>query len=138
MVWTLQADPQRHTVPREVSVRRLEPADTDALLALGPDSAWIHASWGDPLSLAASGHGWAAVDRKGRVPAIACTYFRGTRYEDITGRGHVPSWNCSVLNRAGRLLAAWAAGFRLVREYVHYAVGSPVHQSRLAAPSRYP
>ncbi|MGX1908038.1 GNAT family N-acetyltransferase [Streptomyces phaeochromogenes] len=89
----------------------------------------MHASWGDPLGLTASGHGWAAVDRKGQMPAVACTYFRGTRYEDIAvftapdrrrhrlalacvtalaadivARGHVPSWNCSVLNRARRLL----------------------------------
>ncbi|MFD3376724.1 MULTISPECIES: GNAT family N-acetyltransferase [unclassified Streptomyces] len=157
MVWTLQADPQPCAVPRGVTVRRLEPADTDALLALGPDTAWIHASWGDPLGLAASGHGWAAMDRKGQVLAIACTYFRGTRYEDvavftdpghrrhrlalacvtalaadIAARGHIPSWNCSVQNRAGRLLA-WNAGFRLVREYVHYGVGSPVARDRLSA-----
>ncbi|MFF1359809.1 GNAT family N-acetyltransferase [Streptomyces sp. NPDC058297] len=157
MVWTLQAEPQPCPTPRGVTVRRLEPADTDALHALGPDSAWIHASWGGAAGLATSGHGWAAVDRGGQVLAIACTYFRGTRYEDvavfttpdhrrhrlalacvtalvpdITGRGHTPSWNCSVLNRASRLLA-WTAGFRLVREYVHYAVGSPAQRSRLAA-----
>ncbi|WP_346427565.1 GNAT family N-acetyltransferase [Streptomyces sp. AcE210] len=97
------------------------------------------------------------MDRGGQVLAIACTYFRGTRYEDvavfttpdhrrhrlalacvtalvpdITARGHTPSWNCSVLNRASRLLA-WTAGFRLVREYVHYAVGSPARRSHIAA-----
>lgn len=83
MVWTLQAEPQPCTVPRGVTVRRLEPADTDALLALGPDAAWIHASWGGPLGLAASGHAWAAVDRGGQPLAIARTYFRGTRYEDV-------------------------------------------------------
>ncbi|MGW6400323.1 hypothetical protein [Streptomyces sp. NPDC055134] len=51
---------------------------------------------------------------------------------DITARGHTLSWNCPVLNRASRLLA-WTAGFRLVREYVHYAVGSPARRSHLAA-----
>ncbi|WP_260609462.1 GNAT family N-acetyltransferase [Streptomyces sp. WAC 01325] len=51
---------------------------------------------------------------------------------DIAARGRVLSWNCSVLNRASRLLA-WTAGFRLVREYVHYAVGSPVSRERLSA-----
>ncbi|MET8330931.1 hypothetical protein [Streptomyces sp. NPDC005181] len=51
---------------------------------------------------------------------------------DITARGHTPSWNCSVLNHAGRLLA-WTAGFRLVREYVHYAAGDPAQRSRPAA-----
>ncbi|MEU4615592.1 GNAT family N-acetyltransferase [Streptomyces umbrinus] len=88
---------------------------------------------------------------------MACTYFRGTRYEDIavfttpdqrrhrlalacvtaltadiTARGHTPSWNCSTLNRASRLLA-WTAGFRLVREYVHHTVGNPAQRPWLAA-----
>ncbi|MFG3026051.1 GNAT family N-acetyltransferase [Streptomyces sp. NPDC048254] len=89
--------------------------------------------------------------------AVARTYFRGTRYEDlgvhtvperrrhhlalacvtslcadITARGHVPTWNCPVHDRAARLLAR-TAGFRLVREYVQYAVGSPVVHERLSA-----
>ncbi|MFI7337766.1 GNAT family N-acetyltransferase [Streptomyces sp. NPDC050085] len=150
MVWTQTAAPQPSTPPRGVHVRRLEPADSDALASLGPDSAWIAESWGGALGLAASGHGWAAVDRSGAVLAVACAYFRGTRHEDVAvltvpdqrrhrlalacvialtadirGRGHLPSWNCSTLNRASRLLA-WTAGFRLVREYVHYAAGAPV------------
>ncbi|MFE0173683.1 GNAT family N-acetyltransferase [Streptomyces sp. NPDC059002] len=149
MAWTQQAAPQKCTTPRGITVRRLEPADTDALHALSPDAAWISASWGGALGLASSGHGWAAVDRGGHVLTVACTYFRGRRYEDvavltapdprhrrlalacvtaltadITARGHTPSWNCSALDRAGRLLA-WTAGFRLVREYVHYATRSP-------------
>lgn len=157
MVWTLQAAPQPYPTPRGVTVRRLEPSDTDALLALGADAAWISRSWGGALGLAASGHGWAAVTRRGEIRAIACTYFRGTRYEDvavftatdhrrhhlasacvtaltadITARGRTPSWNCSVLNRASRLLA-WTAGFRLVREYVHHAAGSPARRGLLAA-----
>jgi hypothetical protein len=132
-----------------VTVRRLGPADADALAALGSDAAWIHAGWGGPAELAASGHGWAASDRAGQLLAVACTHFRGTQYEDVAAytrpghrrhrlglacvtalctdieaRGHVPSWNCSVHNRASRLLA-WTAGFRLVREYVHHAAGSP-------------
>lgn len=157
MVWTRQAEPQPATVPLGFVLRRLEAADTDAVQALGSDAAWISASWGGPLGLAASGHGWAVFSRKGRVLAVACTYLRGSRYEDvavftvpdhrrhrlalacvnalcedIVARGRVPSWNCSVLNRASRLLA-WYAGFRLVREYVHYAVGSPVSHDRLSA-----
>ncbi|MEU7576386.1 GNAT family N-acetyltransferase [Streptomyces sp. NPDC041068] len=147
MVWTQQAAP--HEPPpssRAVRVRRLEPADTDALLALGPDSAWISASWGGPLGLAASGHAWGAVDRGEQLLAVACAYFRGTRHEevaalpltghrrhalalscvtaltdDIRARGHIPSWNCSTLDRPSRLLA-WTAGFRLEREYVDHAV----------------
>ncbi|WP_261989396.1 GNAT family N-acetyltransferase, partial [Streptomyces sp. uw30] len=157
MIWTLQAEPQSAPLPFGATVRRLEPADTEALHDLGSDASWISASWGGPLGLASSGHGWAAVSRKGRILAVACTCFRGSRYEDvavftvpdhrrhrlglacvdalcadITARGRVPSWNCSVLDRAGRLLA-WTAGFRLVREYVHHAVGSPVSRKRLSA-----
>ncbi|WP_369390897.1 GNAT family N-acetyltransferase [Streptomyces sp. CG1] len=157
MLWTLQAAPQPAAVPHGVTVRHLEPADTDAVHALGPDASWLSASWGGPLGLAASGHAWAAVDRAGRILAVACTYFRGNGYEDvavytvpdrrrhrlalacvtalcadIAARGHTPSWNCSVLNRPSRLLA-WHAGFRLVREYVHYAAGSPVAHGRLTA-----
>ncbi|MCL8015200.1 GNAT family N-acetyltransferase [Streptomyces sp. AS02] len=157
MVWTLQTEPQPATVPFGVTVRRLEPADTDALEALGADASWISASWGGPLGLASSGHAWAAVGRTGRILALACTFFLGTRYEDvavytvpdrrrhrlglacvtalckdITARGRIPSWNCSLHNRPSRLLA-WTAGFRLVREDVHYAVGSPVAQGRLSA-----
>ncbi|MEV0322519.1 GNAT family N-acetyltransferase [Streptomyces sp. NPDC050658] len=157
MVWTLQSPPTPGTPPRGVRVRRIEPADTDALQALGPDSAWITTSWGGPAGLAASGHGWIATDRTGTVLAIACTYFRGSRHEDvavlthpdhrrhrlalacvtalcadITARGHTPSWNCATLNRASRLLA-WTAGFRLVREYVQYAVGSPARRELITA-----
>ncbi|MEV0173727.1 GNAT family N-acetyltransferase [Streptomyces sp. NPDC050803] len=157
MIWTLQAEPQPATVPLGVTLRRLQPADTDALADLGPDASWLSASWGGPLGLASSGHGWAALSRKGRILAVACTYFRGSRYEDvavftvpdhrrhrlalacvtalcqdIAARDRVPGWNCSVLNRASRLLA-WTAGFRLVREYVHYAVGGPAHRTPLSA-----
>ncbi|PWI16939.1 GNAT family N-acetyltransferase [Streptomyces sp. Act143] len=154
MTWTLQAGPLPASLPMAVTVRRLEATDTEAVHALGPDASWLSASWGGPAGLAASGHAWAAVGRTSRILAVACTYFRGTRYEDvavytvpdrrrhhlalacvtslcadITARSHTPSWNCSVHNRASRLLA-WRAGFRLVREHVHYAVGSPVARDR--------
>ncbi|MGW2748061.1 GNAT family N-acetyltransferase [Streptomyces sp. NPDC001450] len=157
MIWTLQATPRAAMVPHAVTVRRLNPADADTVLELGSDASWLSASWGGPRGLAASGHAWAAVGRTGQILSMACTYFRGTDYEDvavytvpdrrrhhlalacvtslcadITSRGHTPSWNCSVHNRASRLLA-WNAGFRLVREYVHYAAGSPLSHLRLSA-----
>ncbi|MER6046055.1 GNAT family N-acetyltransferase [Streptomyces sp. NPDC001793] len=134
--------------PRGVTVRRLTPDDAPAIAALGTESAWIHTSWGGPAGLSASGHGWAAFDRH-RVLALACTYFRGSRYEDIAcltvpehrrqrlalacvtalcrdiaARGHTPSWTCSRDNRPSRLLA-WTAGFRLEHEYVHHLTGQP-------------
>ncbi|MFI9045475.1 GNAT family N-acetyltransferase [Streptomyces sp. NPDC053427] len=135
--------------PHGVTVRRLTPEDAPTLTALAADMAWIHTSWGGPAGLAASGHGWAAF-HKDRLLALACTYFRGTVYEDIAcvtvpehrrqrlalacvtalcrdiaAREHLPSWTCSRDNRPSRLLA-WTAGFRLEHEYVHYVTGRPV------------
>ncbi|MFD3579913.1 GNAT family N-acetyltransferase [Streptomyces sp. NPDC058644] len=138
--------------PHGVTVRRLVGADGPALAAFtgsAADSAWIHASWGGPEGLAASGHAWAAVDRHGRIAAVACGYFTGDTYEDvavitapehrrerlalacvtalcedIAARGRTASWSCARDNRPSRLLA-WTAGFRLHREYVQYATGSP-------------
>ncbi|MFF0215377.1 GNAT family N-acetyltransferase [Streptomyces vinaceus] len=132
--------------PRGVTVRRLTPEDVPALADLRPESAWIHASWGGPGGLAASGHGWAAF-AKGRILSVACAYFLGNTHEDVAvvtvpdrrrehlalacvagltadirARGRVPSWCCSRDNRASRLLA-WTTGFRLTRAYVHHATG---------------
>ncbi|TJZ57547.1 GNAT family N-acetyltransferase [Streptomyces piniterrae] len=137
--------------PLGVTVRRLTPEDAPALAALGPDTAWIHASWGGPAGLAGSGHGWAAFAH-GRVLAPACTYFRGSGFEDvacvtapeyrrrrlapacvtalckdIAARGHTPSWTCSRDDRPSRLLA-WTAGFRLEHEYVHHFTGRPARR----------
>lgn len=66
MIWTLQAEPQRPPVPRNVAIRRLEPADTDAVLALGPDASWLSAGWGGPRGLAAS---WRSPAPSSAAPA---------------------------------------------------------------------
>ncbi|MCX4457983.1 GNAT family N-acetyltransferase [Streptomyces sp. NBC_01340] len=143
-------------LPWGVTVRRLAPEHAPALAELGTDAAWIHGTWGGPTALAASGLGWAAF-HKDRVLAIACAYFLSSTYEDIAcvtvpehrrerlavacvtalctdiaARGHTPSWSCSSDNRPSRLLA-WTAGFRLEREYVHYAAGSPAQHDHLTA-----
>ncbi|SFS45802.1 GNAT family N-acetyltransferase [Streptomyces sp. ok210] len=149
MVYIQQEEPTSLArTPRGVVVRRITAADAEALAALGPGAAWIHASWGGPVGLAASGHAWGAFHH-GEALAVACTYFLGSAYEDlavltapdhrrrqlalscvtalcadVTARGHTPSWSCSRHNRASRLLAR-NAGFRLVREYVHHATGAP-------------
>ncbi|QHC23109.1 GNAT family N-acetyltransferase [Streptomyces sp. GS7] len=152
MVYVHRVPVAAQRTPRGVTVRRLVPGDAPGLAALDPDTAWIHASWGGPAGLAASGAGWAAF-RKGhlgqpeRLLAVACTYFQGTAHEDIAcvtvpdarrqrlalacvtalcrdiaARGRTPTWTCSRDNRPSRLLA-WTAGFRLAQEYVHYVTG---------------
>ncbi|MEU9385543.1 hypothetical protein AB0D38_33290 [Streptomyces sp. NPDC048279] len=50
-----------------MTIRRLEPADTDAVLGLGPDDSRLSAGRGDPRGLAASGHAWAATGRTDQV-----------------------------------------------------------------------
>ncbi|MFF3976416.1 hypothetical protein [Streptomyces sp. NPDC001828] len=112
---------------RGVTVRRLVATDSHAVASLGIDSAWIQASWGGTVGLAESGHAWGA-SRKDRLLAVACTYFLGSRYEDLAlitapdhrreqlalscvvalcadveARGHRASWTCSRHNRASRL-----------------------------------
>ncbi|WP_374777282.1 GNAT family N-acetyltransferase [Streptomyces sp. NBC_01310] len=146
MLYVHQVPVPMPRAPRGVTVRRLTHEDAPALAALHPENAWIHASWGGPGGLAASGYGWAAF-AKGAVLSVACSYFRGAAYEDIAvvtvpdrrrerlalacvsglttdvqARGRTASWCCSRDNRPSRLLA-WTAGFRLTREYVHHVTG---------------
>ncbi|MGW7368004.1 GNAT family N-acetyltransferase [Streptomyces sp. NPDC054841] len=134
MVYTHRTPAPVPRPPRGVTIRRLTTDDAPSLVALGPDMAWIHASWGGPSGLAASGFAWAAF-RKDQIHAVACTYFLGSAYEDIAcatvpdhrrrhlslacitalcsdiaARGRTPTWTCSRDNRPSRLLA-WTAGF---------------------------
>ncbi|WP_229327489.1 GNAT family N-acetyltransferase [Streptomyces sp. UNOC14_S4] len=137
-------------VPPGVTVRRLTPRDAEAVQELGPELAWIAGSWGGPHGLAACGRTRAAFHGT-RLLSLACTYYTGSRYEDvavvtrpegrgrglaaacvralctdITARGRTATWTCSRDNHPSRGLAE-ATGFRLYREYVHYAVGAPAH-----------
>ncbi|MFF3672864.1 GNAT family N-acetyltransferase [Streptomyces sp. NPDC002120] len=139
-----------------ITVRRLTPEDASAVVALGPGAARIHRTWGGPDQLASSGLCWGAFHR-GRALSLACTRLLGSRYEDVVAlaapghrrhhlalacvtalcrdvdaRGRTASWTCSRDDRAGRLLA-WSAGFRLTREYVHYATGRVRRPARPAA-----
>ncbi|MFI9187412.1 GNAT family N-acetyltransferase [Streptomyces goshikiensis] len=152
-----QASVSLPRTPRGVTVRRLTPEDVPALAELDSENAWIHASWGGPFGLAASGNAWAAF-AKGRILSVACTYFLGSAYEDIAvvtvpdhrrerlalacvagltadiqARGRTASWCCSRDNRPSRLLA-WTAGFRLTREYVHHATGRALVREVRATP----
>ncbi|MFD7339597.1 GNAT family N-acetyltransferase [Streptomyces violascens] len=152
MVYVRREEPAEPRAPRGVTVRRITTADATALATIDPESRWIHASWGGPTGLAKSGHAWGAFHR-GDLLAVACTYFLGSRYEDIAvvtvpdhrrrqlalscvvalcadveTRGRSATWTCSRYNRPSRLLA-WTAGFRLEREYVHYATGTARSQA---------
>ncbi|MEV5240397.1 GNAT family N-acetyltransferase [Streptomyces cinnamoneus] len=159
MIWAYD-DPAPAVRPAPgLVVRPLTPADAPAVRALGPDLAWITASWGGPAGLAASGHGWGAF-RDERLLSLGCTLFAGSRYEDvavatlpaergrglasacvralcadITARGRIPSWSCSRDNHPSRHLAG-KSGFRLVHAYVHYALGAPIAGSRPPAEVR--
>ncbi|MFF7726808.1 GNAT family N-acetyltransferase [Streptomyces sp. NPDC008001] len=136
-----------------VVLRPLRPADAPAVRALGPDLAWVAESWGGADGLTASGRAWGAF-RDRRLLSLACTFFAGSRYEDIavstlpaergrglatacvralctdiTARGRSPSWSCSRDNHPSRHLAA-KTGFQLVHTYVHYVLGAPVADCR--------
>ncbi|MFF0429113.1 GNAT family N-acetyltransferase [Streptomyces sp. NPDC004520] len=82
MLYVHQASGTPPRVPRGVTVGRLRPEDGPALAEADPSMGWIHATWGGPSGLAASRQGWAAF-REGRVLALACTRFAGSRYEDV-------------------------------------------------------
>lgn len=148
MIWVQDAPGCDPRLSADVLVRRLTFRDASAVRELGPEPAWITESWGGPHGLAGSGHCWGAF-RGGRLLSVACTYFLGDRYEDVAvvtvpdergkglaaacvrglcadvaARGRTPSWTCSRYNEPSRRLAV-KAGFRLVRAYVHYAVGAP-------------
>lgn len=133
-------------VPAHTRIRRLDTADRNPLAA--EQFAWLGRTWGGAAQLAESGRAWGAF-RGGRLVSVACTYFEGTAYEDITAatlpehrgqglasacvsalgaevaaRGRTATWTCSHDNHAARRLAR-TAGFRLAREYVEYKLGPP-------------
>lgn len=148
MIWLRPRPVPRRRLPHDVVVRRPTAADGAALAATSPDTAWLRGSWGGPTALAGSGHCWGAF-RGSRPVSLACAYFLGAAYEDVTvmalhghrrqglalaclaglcadvaARGRAPSWTGSRDNRPSRL-SARAAGFRLFGEYAHFAVGRP-------------
>jgi RimJ/RimL family protein N-acetyltransferase len=132
--------------PAGVTVRPLQAGDADAVDGLDAENDWICNTWGGPAGLAASGYAWGAFVA-GSLASVACTFFRGDRYEeigvvsqagyrrrslstmcttalcvDILARGRRPSWTTSTDNVASRRVAE-KAGFRWVREDVLYVVG---------------
>jgi len=142
--------PPSSDVPAPVHpVRRLTPQDAAVIELLHPSIAWIGETWDGAAGLAASGHAWAAFVGD-RPVAVACSFYVGTRYEDIgvvtepdhRGRGlstacaaalitdirrrrRQPSWTTSPDNAASRGVAA-ALGFVHQRDDVLFAVGVPV------------
>jgi RimJ/RimL family protein N-acetyltransferase len=139
-------------------IRLLTLADAPALAALGPDSAWIHETWGGPAGLIAAGVAHAGtVD--GEPVSIAVPFYMGGAYEDIgvvtlpahrrrglstastaavvrdiRARGRVPTWTTSPDNTASLAVAA-RLGFTHVRDDVLYAgAHADPRLSRVSAP----
>ncbi|MFF0729901.1 GNAT family N-acetyltransferase [Streptomyces sp. NPDC004134] len=156
-IW-ICADPPRspRPVPDGITLRRLTAADAVVVADLGSRLAWISDSWGGPRMLAASGHAWGAFAGR-RLLSLAVSYVRGERYEDIAAvtlpehrrrglatscvtalcgdvrdRGRAASWTCSGDLRM-TMVPAWTTGFRLVRDYAHFAVGAAVGADRSGA-----
>lgn len=126
-------------------IRRLRADDAPGVAAISEPLSWITNTWGGPAGLAGSGYAWGAfLDR--RLVAVACTFFRGFRYEelgvvtepearrrglstacaaalcaDVTARGHRPSWSTSLDNVPSRGVAT-ALGFRRIEDGVLYLV----------------
>lgn len=130
-------------------VRKLTGADAHHLWALSYENSWISKTWGGPFGLAASGYAFGAFINE-RLTAVACTFYLGAHYEDIgvvterefrgrglstacaaalceniTARGHIPSWSTSTDNVAS-LRVAKKLGFTLQRHDLLYLVGIPL------------
>ncbi|MDG4857398.1 GNAT family N-acetyltransferase [Streptomyces sp. T-3] len=156
MVYVHASSGTPRRAPRGVTVRALTAQDSPTLTDFCANAPWLYGTWGEPSTLAASGHAVGAF-RKGALLSVACTHLRGDAYEDIAvatapehrgrglalacvtalcqeiaARGATPSWTCSRDNRPSRLLA-WTAGFRLRHEYVHHLTGQPAGRGALAS-----
>lgn len=80
MVYIRQEEPTSPArTPKGVTVRRITAADADALAALGPGTAWIHASWGGPAGLAGSGHAWGGPSTKAKPSPWRARTFSAAR-----------------------------------------------------------
>ena len=148
VILELPGDPQP-VASAEAVIRLLRPADAGQVAGLSSEVAWIAATWSGPAGLAASGHAWAAF-RRGRLAAVACSFFVGVHYEDIgvvtepaergrglsaacagalcldiRGRGRRPSWSTSPDNAAS-LRVAEKLGFIVQRRDRLLVVGQPV------------
>ena len=132
--------------PAADGLRPLRASDAGAIAGMCSENTWIAKTWGGPAGLAASGYAWGAFDGS-RLVAVACTFFAGSRHEDlgvvtepeyrgrgmspacvrplcadIVQRGHVPTWTASHDNAASRRVDE-KAGFREVGTDVLYGVG---------------
>jgi RimJ/RimL family protein N-acetyltransferase len=129
-------------------IRRLQRGDANHLANLSPDCAFVTATWGGPVGLAASGYAWGAFSR-GTLAAVACTFFLGNQTEDvgvatehayrgrglasaasarlchdILGRGRVPTWTTSTDNPAS-IRVAEKLGFAPAGAEQLYVLGPP-------------
>ncbi len=149
IVYELSEDWSGPADPSGVQVRPLRRDDAGAVERLDPSLLWIAKTWGGPAGLAASGHAWGAFIL-GRLVSVACSFFVGSRYEDIgvvtapnlqrrnlstmcvtalcvdiIARGRRPCWSTTLDNVASRRVAE-KSGFRWARDDVLYVVGIDV------------
>ncbi len=148
IISALYREPPSLPAPPDAALRRVAPADADALAGLAEDVAWIADTVGGPAGLATRGRAWLAFVGE-RLAAVAAPFFEGERYEDIgvvteadlRGRGlssacaarlavdvrareHTPCWSTSPDNRASLAVAA-RLGFEKDRDDVLYVAGEP-------------
>ncbi|MFN8487596.1 MAG: GNAT family N-acetyltransferase [Caldilineaceae bacterium] len=139
----------RFARPAHLTIRRLDPSDTQALQNLSAESSWISNPWGGPAGLAMSGYAWGAFNGA-RLVAVANSFFLGDRYEEvgvvtepefrglglsgacagalceeIQARGRIPSWGTSPDNLAS-IRVAEKLGFTFQRNDYLYVVGIEV------------
>lgn len=131
-----------------VAIRRLQQRDATHLANLSPDCAFISATWGGPVGLAASGYAWGAFIH-GTLAAVACTFFLGNQTEDvgvatehayrgqglasavtarlcqdILRRGRLPTWTTSTDNPAS-IRVAEKLSFAPAGSELLYVLGPP-------------
>ena len=137
-------------VPNGYCVRQLTTADLPQIRQLSDETSWVAKTWGGLAGLAASGVGWGAFGRNGRLLSLANTFFLGHRYEDIgiatepearglglgsacaaavcraiQLRGRTPSWTTSPDNEAS-LRVAHKLGFRPHHTDQLYVINIPI------------
>ena len=114
-----------------ILIRPLSAIDIDQVEAWARDMPWICDTWGGPAGLSTSGAAWGAFVAD-QLVSIACSFFVGTRHEEIgvathpafRGRGLSPACArrlCEDIRQRGRQTiwstgTDWAASLRVAEK----------------------